>query len=84
MHVHVAWPTMTFELEMVMLDVRHAVTHFSFACRNLSLPQDPGLALDPDAPGNEIEIWIDHQLGTDRTGAQFRSREIQVIRFSSL
>ncbi len=79
MNVHVSRAPMQLELEVVVLQVAQAVGHFFFAARDRLRPELLAAAGNGHRTGHGSKIRIDHQLGSNRTGAQLRSRQVEVV-----
>ena len=78
-HVNVARPPMLLKFEVMMLNVLEAVAHFLFAGADISRPQSPAVTLDRYFACNRGKLRIQDQLRTNRTVAQLRCRQIQII-----
>src|SRR5579863_565147 len=79
MHVQVPGPAVRIEFEVVMLDIPQAVAHFRLARANLLPPQHARIALDHHLARHRLKIRVEHELGPDRTGANLRTRQVQII-----
>src|SRR5215467_12214576 len=79
MDVDVARPTVSIELEMMMLHVVEAVRHVRFAGDDLLRPDDGSVPLDDDRAGDGIERRAYDELRTERAGANLRAREIEIV-----
>src|SRR5579863_9683713 len=72
-------PAVRIEFEVVMLDIPQAVAHFRLARANLLPPQHARIALDHHLARHRLKIRVEHELGPDRTGANLRTRQVQII-----
>ena len=64
-YVDVAWPAVTIELEVMVLQVRDGMRHGLFARSNCTVPQRPSPAFHADGAGHGGEFRSDDQFGTD-------------------
>src|SRR5579872_6990388 len=67
------------EFEMVVLEIRQAVTHVVLAGGDLFLPQHVVAAEDAHRTRNVVEHGIDHELRADAAHAQLRSGKVEVV-----
>src|SRR5580658_4505625 len=65
----------------MMLKVAKTVAHFLFAAGDGLRPEVPAIARDTHLARNQMEIRIDYEFRTERTGAQLRSRQVEIIAF---
>src|ERR1700734_3425559 len=79
MDVHVSRAPMQFEFEVMMLQVAQAVGHFLLAAGNRLRPEWIAAAGDAYRARHGSKIGSDDQLGSDRTSAQLRTSQIEII-----
>jgi hypothetical protein len=71
MDMQIARAAVRFKFEMMMLDVREAVAHFTFAGENFLRPKNVSGTFDFHRAGNGIELRVNHKFRTERAIADF-------------
>src|SRR6516162_8286353 len=69
-HMHISAPAMCRVLEVMVLDVGEAVTHFRIAAQEGLVPEHGSIALDGNGNRYGVEIRINHQFRPECAGAQ--------------
>src|SRR5208337_2481098 len=80
MNVDVSRPAVSFKLKMMMLNVAQAVAHLGFPGAESLGPVNISISLDRRRNGNGFEFRINHELGSQRAGTEFRTREVLHVR----
>ena len=79
MDMNLAWPAVPFKLEMMVLDVVQAVTHFGFSGAETLAPKHVAVPFDRRGHRDRLEFCIHHEFWPKGTSAQLRAREVQII-----
>src|SRR4029077_10272242 len=79
MNVHVPRAAMSLKLEMMMLEVAQAMTHFGLARPESARPEHTSLAINLDLRRDRRELWIDDEFRAQCAGSEFRSCQVQIV-----
>src|SRR6202034_684730 len=73
-----------FKLEMMVLNILQAVTHFGFPGAKCFAPEHAPIPFDGRGHRYRFEFRIDYKFRTKGTGAELRAREVQIVLFFKL
>src|SRR5579864_5066526 len=62
MHMHITRPAMSFELEVMVLEIPQAMAHFRFARAEGSRPENTPVTFDPHMDRHRGKLRIHNQL----------------------
>src|ERR1035437_8638547 len=72
-------PAVPFKLEMMVLNVLQAVTHFGFSGAKGLAPEHAPIPFDRRGHRYRLEFRIDHKFRSEGTSAELRAREVQIV-----
>jgi hypothetical protein len=78
-NMDVSPPAVSFEFEMMMLNVLQAMAHFGFTRTERLGPVDIPFPLDRHRHRYGFEFGINHEFWSKRTRAQLRTGEVKIV-----
>ena len=80
MNVNISRAAMGFILEMMVFDVRQAVTHLSLAAAEGFRPEQVAGALDLHLDRHGLEVRVYDKFRSERAGAKLGRRQVEIVR----